>query len=95
MAKITSFIYFPMLIQNKYIKSTQKPLGFDRDRTFNKIIKKQINLVAVSEINFFHRNQANNLPDDSEHKVWSPIQESLRINSDDSDMTLGSIEELS
>ena len=51
------------------------------------ILKKTEDLIAVLKIDCLCGKQTDNLPDDSENKVWSFIQERLRVDTNDLDQT--------
>ena len=58
------------------------------------ILKKTEDLIAVLKINCLSSKQTNNLPDDSEHKVGSFIQERLRVYTNNLDQASASRKEL-
>ena len=58
------------------------------------LLEKTVNLWAFSESNRLHGKNANKLPQNTEHKVGSLIEESLSINSNNLDHGLGDGESL-
>ena len=58
------------------------------------ILKKTEDLIAVLKIDCLCGKQTDNLPDDSENKVWSFIQERLRVYTDNLDQTSACRKEL-
>ena len=61
---------------------------------FFTIFQETENLIAVLEIDSLSSQKADNLPNDSENKVWLFIQESLSIDSDNFNQTSAGCKEL-